>query len=75
MTKHAQQRALERYNSNLTQNDISQMCNMIRINQHIPISVSEENKHMKFCYVKYNKLPYKVLYHKSRTQIKIITIF
>lgn len=75
MTIHAQQRALERYNSDLTKHDLEQMCTLIKSNQHIPISVCDENKNKKFCYVKYKKIPYKVLYHNSKTKVKIITIY
>jgi hypothetical protein len=79
MTQHAKERALERYSKEITNLDLQQMINAIQQNNHIPLGCSETNKNMKFCYVTYNHIPYKVLYHNKtkgkNSKIKIITVY
>ena len=76
MTQHAKERALQRYNTELTDDDIEQMCNIIKQNNHIAVGICEDNKNKKFCYLKYNHIPYKVLYHNNgKSKTKIITIY
>lgn len=79
MTTHAKERALQRYNSDLTDNDLLQMQNIIKNDQHIPLGVSETNKNMKFCYILYNHIPYKVLYRNKgkgvKSRINFITFY
>lgn len=79
MSKHARERALERYNSELTKFDIHQMINAIKNQEHIPLGCSQDDKNKKFCYVKYNHIPYKVLYYNkangTASQIQIITVY
>ena len=79
MTKHARERALERYNTELTNLDLEQMINIIKNNDVVSLGCSESSKSMKFCYLKYNHIPYKVLYHNknkgAKSKIKIITVY
>lgn len=79
MTKHAKDRAFERYNQNLTDNDLKEFVKQIINQEHIPIGRSETNKNMKFCYVKLNHIPYKILYHNrgrgTASSIQIITVY
>ena len=79
MTKHAKERALERYNQKLTDDDLKSFIKQIKDQEHIPMGCSETNKNMKFCYVKLNHIPYKILYHNrgkgSASKIQIITVY
>lgn len=79
MTKHAKERALERYNQKLTDSDLKSIISQIRNQEHIPLGCSETDKYKKFCYVKYNNIPYKILYHNKckgvASKITIITIY
>ena len=79
MTEHAKERALERYNKELDDNDLAQMVECIKKGEILFLGRSSQNKNMKFCYVKYNHIPYKVLYYNSnkgkRHKTKIITIY
>jgi len=81
MTKHAKERAFERYNTELTNLDLQQIINSIKNQEHIPLGCSQEDKNKKFCYVKYNHIPYKVLYHNEarggccKRPMKIITVY
>lgn len=71
---HAQVRASQRYNQDLTETDMNCIKSYIRNNQHIPAGVAE-TKSKKFCYVQHNHIPYKVLYIIRHKKIKIITIY
>lgn len=79
MTKHAKERALERYNQKLTDGDLKCIISQIRNQEHIPLGCSETDKYKKFCYVKFNNIPYKILYHNkgkgTESKITIITIY
>ena len=79
MTEHAKERAFERYNKELSDNDLDQMAKQIEKGEILFIKRSEKNKNMKFCYVKHDHIPYKVLYHNTnkgrRSKIKIITVY
>lgn len=72
---HAQDRAFQRYNQELSDEDILNIEKIIRQDEQIPLYSSEENKDMKFCYVLYNNIPYKILYLYTRKRIYIITIY
>ena len=79
MTEHAKERAFERYNKELSDNDLDQMVKQIEKGEILFIKRSEKNKNMKFCYVKHDHIPYKVLYHNTnkgrRSKTKIITVY
>lgn len=79
MFEHAKERALERYNQKLTTHDLVQIVNLIKSQQHIPLGCTETDANKKFCYVVYNKIPYKVLYHHkakgAKCKTSIITIY
>ena len=72
---HAQERAFQRYNQELSDEDIVNIRKIIRQNKQIPLYSSEENKNMKFCYVVYNNIPYKILYLHTKRCIYIITVY
>lgn len=75
MFEHAKQRALERYNREFDDNDLKQICGLIKSQQFIFIGVSETDKYRKFCYLKYCNIPYKVLYRNRKGKVQIITIY
>lgn len=79
MTNHAKERALERYNKELGDNDLAQMVECIKKGEILFLGRSSQNKNMKFCYVKYNHIPYKVLYYNNNKgkghKTKIITVY
>lgn len=79
MFEHAKDRALERYNQKLSNHDLVQIVNLIKSQQHIPLSCTTDNPNKKFCYVLYHKIPYKVLYHHkakgAKCKTSIITIY
>lgn len=78
MSKHSRERANERYNITLTKKGENEIIEKIQNNEHIHLYSSEQDpKHLKFCYVIYNKIPLKVLYRKtnSRRVSEIITIY
>lgn len=72
---HAQDRALQRYNQELSDEDIANISKIIKQNKQISLYSSEENKNMKFCYVVYNNIPYKILYLHTKRNIYIITVY
>ena len=72
---HAQDRAFQRYNQELSDEDIVNIRKIIKQNKQIPLYSSEENKNMKFCYVVYNNIPYKILYLHTKRCIYIITVY
>ena len=74
MKTHAMERAEQRYNQELTETDMSCIRAYIKNNEHTPIGCAE-TKSKKFCYVKHNHIPYKVLYTIRHKHIKIITIY
>lgn len=72
---HSQERAFGRYGKDLSKKDIQNICNLILNNQHIDVGCSDKKDYMKFAYVKYNHIPYKLLYIKSKNEVKIITMY
>ena len=44
-------------------------------NAGIYIRLSQEDKNKKFCYLKYNHIPYKILYKINKKKCRIITIY
>ena len=72
---HAQIRASQRYNKELTEKDITCIKAYIHNNEHTPLGTDPNVKSKKFCYVTYNHIPYKVLYTIRHKQVKIITIY
>ena len=76
MGNHAKDRAIERYNINLSHRATSIILDKIRNNDMIPLGTSEKDKTMKFAYVVYKNIPLKVLYKRSIKQVQnIITIY
>lgn len=72
---HAQIRASQRYNQELTETDMACIRAYIKNNEHTPLGNDPNSKSKKFCYVKYNHIPYKILYKITHKKIKIITIY
>ena len=72
---HAQDRALERYGKELSTYDILSIQHAISSGQSTFLYNSEQKKKRRFCFVKLNHIPYKVLYEKTKRNIKIITIY
>ena len=72
---HPQERALQRYNKELRFIDLKNITELIRLNQHMIVGLAPKGKGRIFCYVTYNNIPYKVLYERQETQIKVITIY
>ena len=76
MTKHSKERAKERYNLELTNNDEQNIIELIKQNKGIYLGQSTNDKHMHFAYVHYKHIPIKVLYLKTKSGVKqIITIY
>ena len=75
MTLHAQDRALQRYNKELTEKDMICIQKAIMNNQHTPLYSSKDDKNKKFCYLKHDHIPYKILYTIRKKQCRIITIY
>ena len=72
---HAQERALQRYNKDLTMLDMNNIIKIIQNNQHTPLGCRKEDKNKKFCYLKYNHIQYKILYKINKKKCRIITIY
>ena len=79
MSKHSRERVIERYNLELSENDEKIILNYINYGHCLPIPQVEDNlnKSCKFAYVKYKKIPIKVLYSCTNkgTPINIITAY
>lgn len=77
MKSHVQNRALERYNLNLTKDDENKILELIKDKKSIFLEKSKKNEKMIFCYVTYKNIPLKVLYLRSRGKgVKsIVTIY
>jgi hypothetical protein len=73
---HAAERALQRYNIELTKYDETEILNKIKNNQIIPLGASENDRNRKFCYVEYNHIPLKILYQRTnKGPVAIITAY
>lgn len=72
---HAQDRAEQRYNKELSLRDIICIQKAIKNNEHIPLYPAKDDKNKKFCYVTFNHIPYKILYTMRKKQCRIITIY
>lgn len=77
MTQHAQERALERYNINLSKRDEYAIIEQIRNNAHTPLNLPTTGNNRKFAYVVYKNIPLKVLYERAnKGGVKqIITVY
>lgn len=77
MTKHSRERALERYNIELSKTDETLILEKIKSNLHIPIDQPTKEENMRFAYVIYNNIPLKVLYLRSQKKgaKQIITVY
>ena len=66
MGKHSKERIFERYNLELSETDERQILSNINYGNFLPIyQETKDPKHLKFAYVKFNKIPIKVLYKCS----------
>lgn len=76
-SKHAIERGFERYNLELDENAIKVIKNQITKGDYLFIKNSDKDKYRKFAYVKYKKLPIKILFYRSKSgkQFEIITIY
>lgn len=74
MKSHAQERAYERYAKELDFKALNQLKNSIRNKEYLYIGTSKDDKTKHFVYVKYNNIPYKVLF-TGEQRIRIITIY
>lgn len=72
---HAQERAMQRYNKELTDTDLESIKKAIRNNQHTFLYNAKDDDTKKFCYLKYKHIPYKILYKISKKKCRIITIY
>ena len=67
MSIHSRERANERYNVELTKTDEKCIIELIKQGKSKFLYNSEKDEKMKFCYVVYKNIPFKVLYSKSNT--------
>lgn len=66
MGKHSKERIYERYNLELSEGDERQILSNINYGNFLPIyQETSDTKHLKFAYIKFNKIPIKVLYRCS----------
>lgn len=66
MGKHSKERIYERYNLELSEGNEKQILSNINYGNFLPIyQETTDPKHLKFAYVKFNKIPIKVLYKCS----------
>lgn len=72
---HAQERAQQRYNKELTEKDMMNIQKSIIANQHTPLYSAPDDAKKKFCYLVYNHIPYKILYKMQKKQCRLITIY
>lgn len=76
MSKHSRERALQRYNIQLSKSDEQDILEKIRNNQIISLGASEKDKKKIFAYVEHNHIPLKVLYERTNKGPKsIITVY
>lgn len=76
MSKHSRDRALERYNLEISKKEENEILDLLKTNQMIFLGNSEQDKNLKFAYVTYNHIPLKVLYSRSAKGVKnIVTIY
>lgn len=76
MTKHSRERALERYNIQLSKADEIAIIDKIKTNLHTPLDIPAKEENMKFAYIVHNNIPLKVLYLRSNKGVKeIITVY
>lgn len=71
---HAQDRAWQRYNRELDTYAINQIKNSIRNKEYIFIENAKDDERKHFVYVKFNNIPYKVLYIGEKNP-RLITIY
>ena len=72
---HAQERAISRYNKDLTLNDIKGLQKQIKNGNHVIVGHTKDDENKIFAYIEYQHIPYKVLYTKTQGQIRIITMY
>ena len=72
---HAQQRALQRYNTEMDMNDIINIAKQIASGNHILIGPAVKGEGRLLSYTHYNNIPYKVLYEPQKDWVRIVTIY
>lgn len=72
---HPQERAIQRYNKQLHINNIIEIARMINNDEHMIVGPAPRGNGRMLCYVKYENIPYKVLYERIDGQVRIITIY
>lgn len=77
MSKHAQSRAMERYNLSLTYSDENKIMKLLNDGKGIYLNLESQEPHRKFAYVLYKNIPIKVLFEEdeNRRAIAIITTY
>lgn len=78
MSKHSIQRTYERYNIELNKNDEKYILGMINSGQAFLLPITNlERKKTRFAYVKFKKIPIKVLYSYSNSNhaVSIVTVY
>ena len=66
MGKHSKERIYERYNLDLSEGNEKQILSNINYGNFLPVyQETTDPKHLKFAYIKFNKIPIKVLYRCS----------
>lgn len=71
---HAQDRAWQRYNKELDTYAINQIKNSIKNKEYIFVENAKDDERKHFVYVKFNNIPYKVLYIGEKNP-RLITIY
>lgn len=71
---HAEERALQRYNKELGEYGIKQIINSIKNKEYLEAGTAIDDPEKKFVYVKFENIPYKVLYTGEK-KIRLITIY
>jgi hypothetical protein len=78
MTYHAIDKSVQRYNMDLTFDEINYMIGVIKSGKSTPLlHLDTKDPRMSFHFVKYKKIPFKVLYKKKGKNYpaSIITIY
>ncbi len=76
MSKHAQSRAKERYNLQLTYSDENRILKLLNNDKGIELETVAKEPNKKFAYVLYKNIPLKVLYQEDEGKaVAIITTY
>ena len=72
---HAMERAMQRYNKELSFKDLNNIRKRIANKEYIEIGPCPQDDKLTFVYVQYNHIPYKILYTKTQKGVKIVTMY